>query len=74
MLRLCSSSLQVIHKKMCRVVERLPVSQVAEMRDLIDLHSEGRGFLPLVLSGGMEHYRILASVRRNDCFGPLTSR
>lgn len=51
---------------MCRVVERLHVSKVAEMRDLIDLHSEGRGFLPLVLSGGMEHYRILASVRRNE--------
>ena len=36
---------------------------LAEVRDIIDRTSEGRGFLPLVLSGGMEHYQILKNVR-----------
>ena len=44
-------------------METLPVSIVTEVRDLIDRTSDGRGFLPLVLTGGMEHYKLLASVR-----------
>lgn len=43
-------------------METLPISVVTEVRDIIDRTSEGRGFLPLVLAGGMDHYKVLASV------------
>ena len=48
---------------MCKLLESLPQAQLIEVRDLIDRTSDGRGFLPLVLSGGKEHYNLLASVR-----------
>lgn len=57
------SFLQEAHHRVCRLMETLPASIIVEVRDLIDRTSEGRGFLPLVLTGGMEHYRLLASVR-----------
>eukprot|EP01085_Mycamoeba_gemmipara_P004039 Mycagemm_TRINITY_DN10277_c0_g1::TRINITY_DN10277_c0_g1_i2::g.4039::m.4039 type:complete len:475 gc:universal TRINITY_DN10277_c0_g1_i2:51-1475(+) len=49
------------HERVCRILESLPQAQLVEVRDLIDRTSEGRGFLPLVLSGGKEHYNVLAS-------------
>lgn len=54
--------MQDLHRSACELIESLPCAALVQVRDDVDFISEGKGFLPFVLTGGTAHYWALASV------------